>query len=218
MNRQYLDPAFGLGCPPEMAEIFGPAWRDWTAEELALAAQPIDWLGINYYTRGVMKHDPATWPVMAAYTRQAGKTYTSTDWEVYEQGLTDTLLWVSQRYGTIPLYVTENGSAFYDPPVASDGRLEDPLRVDYLKRHLRAVREAIRQGADVRGYMAWSLLDNLEWSLGFAKRFGIVHVNFATQERTLKDSGRLYAQIIESNGAVLGNGQAEADAPVRIVA
>ena len=218
MNRQYLDPAFGLGCPPEMAEIFGPAWRDWTAEELALAAQPIDWLGINYYTRGVMKHDPATWPVMAAYTRQPGKTYTSTDWEVYEQGLTDTLLWVSQRYGKIPLYVTENGSAFYDPPVAGDGRLEDPLRVDYLRRHLRAVREAIRQGADVRGYMAWSLLDNLEWSLGFAKRFGIVHVNFATQERTLKDSGRLYAQIIESNGAVLGNGQAEADSPVRIVA
>jgi beta-glucosidase len=186
-----------------MAEVFGPAWRDWTDEELALAAQPIDWLGVNYYTRGVMKHDPGTWPVMASYALQAGKTYTSTSWEVYEQGLTDTLLWVSQRYGDIPLYVTENGSAFYDPPVANDGRVEDPLRVDYLKRHLRAVHSAIQQGADVRGYMAWSLLDNLEWSLGFAKRFGIVHVNFETQERTPKDSARLYARVIASNGAVL---------------
>jgi beta-glucosidase len=193
----------------EMAEVFGAAWRDWTDDELALAAQPIDWLGINYYTRGVMKHDPANWPVMASYVRQPGKTYTDTSWEVFEQGLTDTLLWVSNRYGNPPLYITENGSAFYDPPTANDSRVQDPLRVDYLKRHLRAVHEAIQQGADIRGYMAWSLLDNLEWSLGFAKRFGIVHVNFETLERTPKDSARLYSEIIATNGAVLDNGQAD---------
>jgi beta-glucosidase len=203
MNRQYLDPAFGLGCPPELAEIFGPAWRDWTPEELALAAQPIDWLGINYYTRGVMKHDDHKPPVRAAYVRQPSATYTETAWEVYEQGLTDILLWVKQRYGDVPLYITENGSAFYDPPSPIDGRVEDPLRVDYLKRHLRAVHAAIAQGADVRGYMTWSLLDNLEWSLGYSKRFGIVHVDFATQTRTPKDSARYYSQVIASNGAVL---------------
>lgn len=202
MNRQYLDPAFGLGCPSEMAEIFGPAWGDWTEDELALAAQPIDWLGINYYTRGVMKHDPPSWPVRASYVRQSGSTYTETGWEVFEQGLTDTLLWVKDRYGNPPVYITENGSAFYDPPVANGG-VQDPLRTDYLKRHLRAVREAIRQGADVRGYMAWSLLDNLEWSLGFSKRFGIVHVNFETQERTPKDSAGLYSRIIATNGSAL---------------
>jgi beta-glucosidase len=203
MNRQYLDPAFGLGCPPEMAEIFGLAWRDWTPEELALAAQPIDWLGINYYTRGVMKHDDAMPPVRVAYVRQPHATYTETAWEVYEQGLTDILLWVKGRYGDVPLYITENGSAFYDPPAAIDGRVEDPLRVDYLKRHLRAIETAIGKGVDVRGYMTWSLLDNLEWSLGYSKRFGIVHVDFATQERTPKDSARLYSQVIASNGAVL---------------
>lgn len=203
MNRQYLDPAYGLGCPPEMAEIFGPAWRDWTAEELALAAQPIDWLGINYYTRGVMEHDDRKAPLLTNYVRQPHATYTETAWEVFEQGLTDVLLWVKQRYGDIPLYITENGSAFYDPPAAIDGRVEDPLRVDYLKRHLRAIHAAIAQGADVRGYMTWSLLDNLEWSLGYSKRFGIVHVDFATQERTPKDSARLYSRIIASNGAVL---------------
>ncbi len=203
MNRQYLDPAFGLGCPEEMVEIFGPAWRDWTPEELALAAQPIDWLGINYYTRGVMKHDDGRPPVRADYVRQPGATYTETGWEVFEQGLTKTLLWVKERYGDIPLYVTENGSAFADPSTASGGHVEDPLRVDYLKRHLRALHAAIAAGADIRGYMAWSLLDNLEWSLGFAKRFGIVHVDFATQERTPKDSAHLYSRVIATNGAAL---------------
>ena len=218
MNRQYLDPAFGLGCPAEMAEIFGPAWLDWTEEELALAAQPIDWLGVNYYTRGVMKADAAAWPVGAAYAVQPNRTYTATGWEVYEAGLTQTLLWVKERYGNPPVYITENGSAFFDPPTASGGRVRDPHRVDYLHRHLRAVHAAIKAGADIRGYMAWSLLDNLEWSLGFAKRFGIIHVNFETLERTVKDSGRLYAQIIESNGAVLGDGKAEAEPAMRITA
>ncbi|MEJ7777859.1 MAG: GH1 family beta-glucosidase [Sphingomicrobium sp.] len=205
MNQQYLDPAFGLGCPKEMAEIFGPAWRDWTDDELELAAQPIDWLGINYYTRGVMQHDPVNWPVMASYVRQPGKTYTQTDWEVFEPGLTEILLWAKQRYGDLPIYITENGSAHYDPPVANEGRVSDPLRVDYLKRHLRAVHSAIAQGVDVRGYMAWSLLDNLEWSLGFSKRFGIVHVDFQTQQRTPKDSATCYSRIIATNGAALGN-------------
>jgi beta-glucosidase len=205
MNQQYLDPAFGLGCPPAMAEIFGAGWRDWTQDEIALAAQPIDWLGVNYYTRGVMKQNSSSWPVMAAYERQRGKTYTETGWEVFEKGLTETLLWVKERYGDVPLYITENGSAFYDPPVATEEAVHDPLRVDYLKRHLRAVHEAIRQGADVRGYMAWSLLDNLEWSLGFSKRFGIVHVNFETQERTAKDSAIFYSRVIASNGGALSD-------------
>jgi beta-glucosidase len=203
MNRQYLDPAFGKGCPAEMKEIFGDAWQDWSAEDLALAAQKTDWLGINYYTRGVMKQDPAAWPVGAAYVRQPGKTYSETGWEVFEQGLTDTLLWVKERYGNPPVTITENGSAFFDPEQARDGRVRDPLRVDYLQRHLRAVHKAIAAGADIRGYMAWSLLDNLEWSLGFSKRFGIVHVDFATQERTPKDSALYYAKLVASNGAAL---------------
>jgi beta-glucosidase len=203
MNRQYLDPLFGLGCPEEMGEVFGDAWRDWTEEELALAAQPIDWLGVNYYTRGVMRADAAAWPVGAAYVRQPGVTYSETGWEVFEKGLEETLLWVKERYGNPPVYVTENGAAFFDPPTASDGRVRDPLRVDYLHRHLRAVHGAIQAGADVRGYMVWSLLDNLEWSLGFSKRFGIVHVDHESQARTPKNSARFYAQVVATNGAAL---------------
>ena len=202
-NRQYLDPLYGRGYPTELAEIFGPAWPEFPAEDFALIAEPCDWLGINWYSRGVVRHDAKCWPVFAGIVRQPGSTYTDVGWEVRPQALAETLGWVAGRYGGPPLYVTENGSAFYDPPVAEHGRVHDPLRVSYLRGHLAAVSDAIAAGADVRGYMAWSLMDNLEWSLGFAKRFGIVHVDFATQTRTPKDSAMLYSRIIASNGAVL---------------
>ena len=203
MNRQFLDPAMLGSCPVELAAIFGQAWVPWSAEELDLVRQPIDFLGINYYTRNVTRGDDQAWPLRAGPVKQKQATYTETGWEVYAQGLTDTLLLMKRRYGDIPLYITENGAAFFDPPVAEGGRVRDPLRTDYLRKHLIAVRAAIRQGVDVRGYMVWSLLDNLEWSLGFAKRFGIVHVDFESQQRTPKDSARFYARVIDSNGAIL---------------
>jgi len=202
MNRQYLDPVFRGEYPPELQEIFGDAWPDWPAEDFELIRQPIDFLGVNYYTRNVTRHDPREWPLKAKYVKQ-NATHTETGWEVFAQGLTDTLNWVKDHYGNPPVYVTENGSAFYDPPQLDGDSLDDPLRVDYLCKHLRAVHAAIAAGCDVRGYMAWSLLDNLEWSLGFSKRFGIVHVDFATQKRTVKASGRHYARVIATNGAVL---------------
>jgi beta-glucosidase len=204
MNRQYLDPVFFGRYPDEMAEIFGDAWPTWPDEDMALIRQPIDFVGVNYYTRSVARFDERGWPVRAASVRQKQATYTETGWEVFPQGFTDTLVWVKQRYGNPPIYVTENGAAFFDPPVAENGRIRDPLRVDYLRKHLIALHDAMRQGVDVRGYMVWSLLDNLEWSLGFSKRFGIIHVDFETQQRTLKDSARYYAKVIASGGAALG--------------
>lgn len=203
MNEQYLHPALLGHYPPELREIFGDAWPDWPAEDFALIRQPLDFLGINYYTRNVTRAD-GSWPLKAGAVKQPSATYTETGWEVFPQGLTDTLLWVRRTYGDIPLYVTENGAAFFDPPVAEGGRVRDPLRIDYLRRHLRAVHEAIRAGCDIRGYMVWSLLDNLEWSLGYSKRFGIVHVDYATQQRTVKDSGRWYANVVRSHGRALG--------------
>ena len=204
MNRQYLDPALLGSYPPEMQEIFGDAWPEWPQADFDLIKQPIDFLGVNYYTRNVTKHDPHAWPLHANPVRQKQHTYTETGWEVYAQGLTDILNWVRERYGNPPVYITENGSAFFDPPSAEDDRLDDPLRVDYLRKHLKAVHAAIQAGCDVRGYFAWSLLDNLEWSHGFSKRFGIVHVDFANQRRTPKASAHLYAKVIASNGRVLG--------------
>jgi beta-glucosidase len=119
---------------------------------------------------------------------------------VFPQGLTDVLLWVTERYSRPPIYITENGAAFYDAPVANDGTVDDPLRVAYLRQHLNAVLDAIAEGADVRGYMVWSLLDNYEWALGYSKRFGIVHVDYGTQQRTPKASARFYADVIRNHG------------------
>ena len=201
MNRQYLDPVMLGRYPDEMREIFGEAWSEWPAKDMELIREPIDFLGINYYTRNVVQNDDKAWPVRACAVRQKQATYTETGWEMFPQGLTDTLVWIKQRYGAIPQYVTENGAALFDPPVAEDGRIDDPLRVAYFREHLGAIAEAIRQGVDLRGYFAWSLLDNLEWSLGYSKRFGIVHVNFETQERTPKASARYYADVIARHGA-----------------
>ncbi len=205
MNRQYLDPVF-LGSYPEaeLKEVFGEAWPEFPAGDFDLIREPFDWLGINYYTRSVTCDDPAALPVRAGRVRQPRHAHTEMDWEVYPQALEDVLVWVRDRYGDVPLYVTENGAAFYDPPVAEGEVVEDPLRVAYFREHLRAAHRALRRGVDLRGYFAWSLLDNFEWSAGYSKRFGIVHVDLETQQRTPKRSARFYAEVIWSHGAVLG--------------
>jgi beta-glucosidase len=203
MNRQYLDPLVLGRYPQELGEIFGEAWPRWPADDVTLIRQPIDFLGINYYTRSVTRFDPHAPLLHASAVRQPRATYTETGWEVCAPALTDTLVWVKQRYGDLPLYVTENGAAFFDPPALEADHLADPLRVDYLRTHITAVHAAMARGVDVRGYFVWSLLDNFEWSHGYSKRFGIVHVDFATQTRTPKDSARFYAKVIASKGGVL---------------
>jgi beta-glucosidase len=203
MNRQYLDPVLLGRYPEELREIFGEAWPEHGAEDMKAIRQPIDFVGVNYYTRSVSASDSAALPVRAGGVRQPQHARTETGWEVYPPALTQLLLWVKERYGDLPLYITENGAAFYDPPQAIDGRIEDPLRIWYLREHLSAALDAVRRGVDLRGYFVWSLLDNYEWSLGYSKRFGIIHVNYETLERTLKESARFYSELIRSNGEAL---------------
>lgn len=200
MNRHYLDPVFLGRYPDELREVFGAAWPEFADEDLAAIREPIDYLGINYYTRKVVQHDDQGGPVCVAPVRVPGALYTETDWEVHPASLTRTLTWIHERYGNLPLYITENGAAFADPPTAPPGGVDDPLRVRYLREHLRAAHAAIQHGVDLRGYFVWSLLDNFEWASGTSKRFGIVHVDFATQKRSVKASGRLYRDIIATNG------------------
>ncbi len=202
MNRQFLDPIVLGSYPDRLPRMYGEAWPAFPAADLDAIRRPIDFLGINYYSRGVMRDDPAGLPPRAVRVRQTASLYTEMEWEVYPPGLGETLLWVKERYGDLPLFVTENGAAFADPPTA-EGGVRDPLRIAYLRDHLRSAHEAIRHGVDLRGYFVWSLLDNLEWNHGTSKRFGIVHVDFATQRRTPKDSARFYAEVIRSNGASL---------------
>ncbi|MFH1278048.1 MAG: GH1 family beta-glucosidase [Candidatus Eisenbacteria bacterium] len=204
MNRQYLAPLYREGPPKGLAGIYGDRWPGFTDDDLALIAEPVDFLGINYYTRAVVRHDERVLPDRAKPVRQEGAEYTETGWEVFPEGLTRTLLRIKEQCGEIPLYITENGAAFPDPASVRGDTLSDPLRVDYFRAHLRAVHEAIDAGVDVRGYFAWSLMDNLEWSQGFSKRFGLVHVDFETGKRTMKESARFYQEVIKTNGEALG--------------
>jgi len=203
MNRQFLDPVFLGRYPDEMRDIFGEAWPEWSGEDMRLIKQPIDFLGVNYYTRRVERDYPENLPLRTKHVPQPQHTETATNWEVFPEALTKILLWATERYAKPAIYITENGAAFYDPPHTIDGKIEDPLRVEYFRQHLRAAHKAMSKGANLRGYYAWSLLDNYEWAHGYSKRFGIVHVDYSTQQRTIKSSGHYYAEVIRTKGASL---------------
>jgi len=203
MNRQYLDPVFLGKYPAELLELYGDTMPEIPASDWPLIQTPFDFLGVNYYSRNVVRDAPEELPLHAARVRQTGNVHTEMDWEVFPAALTRVLVWIKDRYGNRPMYITENGAAFDDPAHTVDGRIDDPLRVSYFREHLRASHDAIAHGVDLRGYFAWSLLDNFEWSYGYGKRFGIVHVDFDTLERTPKASARFYAEVIRSHGAIL---------------
>lgn len=202
LNRQFLDAAVLGQTPVELPEMFGSAWSDWQPGELDRIRQPLDFFGVNYYLRLVVQEDAAGGPARASAVQRPNCPSTAMGWEIFPQGLTNTLQWVKNRYGDLPLYITENGAAF-DDAVLPNGSIEDTQRVQYLVEHLRAARQAIEAGVDLRGYFVWSLLDNFEWACGHAKRFGIVYVDFATQRRVPKASARFYAKVIRSRGAAL---------------
>lgn len=202
VNRWFLDPLFHGAYPPELASIFGAAWPESPAGDLERLRVPGDFIGVNYYSRGLVRANPAAQPLGAERVTPQEGPLTAMDWEVYPAGLTEILVWLSTRYGDPPLYITENGAAFEDPsPV--DGEVADPARVAYLRSHLDAARAAIARGVDLRGYFVWSLLDNFEWAQGYGKRFGLFQLDGVTQERTPKTSARLYREVIRTNGASL---------------
>ncbi len=203
MNRHYLDPVFRGEYPAELVDAFGDAWPAFPDSDWPLIQTPFDFLGVNYYSRNVVRNAPGDLPLRAARVRQEGNLHTEMDWEVFPAALTRILVWIRDRYGNRPLYITENGSAFDDPPHAEAATVDDPFRVGYLRDHLRAAHDAIAQGVDLRGYYAWSLLDNFEWAFGYAKRFGIVHVDFDTLVRTPKESSRFYSEVIRTHGVAL---------------
>ena len=204
MNRQFLDPIFRGEHPAEIREMFGAAWPQFSDEDIALARSPIDFLGVNYYTRGLTRHDPAVKPHRARNISEAARRTTEMGWEVCPEGLIDILEWVKARYGDPPIFITENGAAFPDP-LPCQGIVDDPLRVAYLRDHLRAAHTALARGVDLRGYFAWSLLDNFEWAEGYSKRFGLVSVDHETQARIPKASARFYTEVIDTHGACVSD-------------
>jgi beta-glucosidase len=202
-NQYFLDPIFKGEYPEEMSYIFGEAWPHFPEGDLPRIRQNIDFVGINYYKLGVVAGDPQAVPTSAREVVQPHFARTEMGWPVYPQGLKDMLVWFRQRYGEVPLYITETGAAFHDPEKASGSLVEDPLRCEYYRDHLRAALEVLDQGINLKGFFARSLLDGFEWNYGYTRRFGLIHVDFATQQRTLKASARFYAEVIRSRGACL---------------
>jgi beta-mannosidase len=216
-NRAFLGPELDGAYPADLLTDTASV-TDWSFVrdgDLEAIHQPLDVLGVNYYTTSVARkwdgvsernrddgHKVAAQPPWPGpddvdFVLEPGHR-TQMGWLVDPAGLTELLVRTAKDYPGIPLMVTENGAAYPDV-VSPDGRVHDVERTEYVRRHLAAVRDAIDAGADVRGYLLWSLLDNFEWAWGYERRFGIVHVDYATQRRTVKDSGRFYASVIRAN-------------------
>ena len=191
--RWYMDSLFMGTYPADVLELLGDDAPRVEAGDMQHIATPMDFLGVNYYTRHIVSATES-WDA-----RDSGYNVTEMGWEVYPEGMTDLLLRLHHDYPVPPMYVKENGAAFKDE---MDGvRIRDVQRTDYIARHIEAVGEAIRKGVRMNGYMVWSLLDNFEWASGYEKRFGIVHVDYTTQRRTLKDSALWYRAFLQRQKA-----------------
>jgi beta-glucosidase len=200
-NRWFLEPLLGRGYPAE--------FQQWVEDrlgrfdfvrpgDLETIAEHIDFLGINYYTRNVVGANPAD-PLLGLYTLEApADNRTEMGWEIHPQSLYRLLKWVHGYTGDLPLYITENGAAFQDEVV--DRKVPDPGRIDYVANHLQAARRFVEEGGPLKGYFLWSFMDNFEWAFGYSKRFGIVYVDYETQTRIVKDSGKWYSQQIAAQG------------------
>ncbi|MBW8836489.1 MAG: family 1 glycosylhydrolase, partial [Burkholderia sp.] len=192
-----LDPLFLGRYPAPLRELWPDAVASVRDGDMAAIGAPLDFLGINYYFRQVIASDGAHGFVVKPLP---GVERTQMGWEVFPDGLRDLLLAFRQRYPTLPpIYITENGMASAD--AVEGGRVQDAQRARYFNSHLAAVDQAMRQGVDVKGYFAWSLMDNFEWSYGYEKRFGLVHVDYATQVRTPKDSALAFRQFLQGRRA-----------------
>jgi len=191
-NRWILDPVLRGAYPEDVVDRFaavGPLLED---GDLRTIAAPLDFLGINYYTRNVVRADPAGGEPVTVPAK--GPEVTEMGWEVYPDGLYELLTRLHEEYDLPPVYVTENGAAF--PDRREGDVVDDPRRSSYVERHLGAIARALADGVDVRGYFLWSLFDNFEWALGYSRRFGIVYVDFETLERVPKSSYRWYRDHI----------------------
>ena len=200
-NQWYLKPIIE-GKYPNIIDKLAPDVKPDIAEgDMAIICQPIDYLGINYYTRTVYQSDGNGWFEIVP---PATTELTAMGWEITPDAFTELLVDLHQRYDLPPIYITENGAAMDDELI--DGEVLDNGRTAYFHTHLNAVNEAIEKGVDIRGYFAWSLMDNFEWALGYSKRFGIVYVDYETQKRTPKQSALAYSKLVKSriNGYISG--------------
>lgn len=192
-NRWYLQPIIEGTYPDVCDQLPVEQQPDILEGDMDIISQPIDFLGINFYTRTVYKSTENGW---FDVQEPEDVPLTAMGWEITPDAFTELLIDLQQRYSLPPIYITENGAAMDDEMV--EGEVADSDRVDYFNSHLNAVHNAVKAGVDIKGYFAWSLMDNFEWALGYTKRFGIVYVDYSTQKRTLKQSGIAYQKLVNS--------------------
>ena len=193
MNQWYIKPIMDGAYPDLLESLPADVRPDIHDGDLDIISQPLDFLGVNYYTRLIYKANEQD--IFEEVPNDAA-LHTDMGWEIYRRGLTELLTSLNSLYQLPPIYITENGAAEADTLV--DGEVRDVNRIDYYQDHLKAVGLAIEQGVDIQGYFAWSLMDNFEWAEGYLKRFGIVYVDYETQERTIKSSGLAYRDLISN--------------------
>jgi len=197
-NRWFLEPIFKGRYPKRLLNKYQNnfALPEIASGDMELINQEIDFLGINYYTRHVIRAEEISDDLFNyRQEKMIGNPHTEMGWEVYPDGLYDVLVQIKEEYTAKPLYITENGRAS-DDKLDEYNRINDKDRIDYYASHLKAIERAVKSGVPVAGYYAWSLMDNFEWAWGYSRRFGLIYVDFATQERFFKDSARWYKEVI----------------------
>ena len=192
-NRWFLDPVFGRTYPADVIDALG-ASPEIHSGDMKLIAQDLDFLGVNFYFRQTVAADQNSKPLPIRSVNRENVKKTAMNWEVHPQAFEEILLRISKEYSPKAIYITENGSAWNDEVI--NGEIIDDERIDYLVRHLDAMRSARNQGAPILGYFAWSFLDNFEWAYGYEKRFGLIYVDYKTQTRTPKKSALFYRQLL----------------------
>jgi beta-glucosidase len=204
-NRWFLDPVFRGSYPEGLFTGMGVEEPPIQEGDLAIISTPIDFLGVNYYSRNLIRGNTETETTndegYETISPIPGSSYTEMGWEIFPEGLTNILTRIHREYTPKAMVVTESGAAFPDQLDASS-TVHDQQRIEYLRAHIEHVAEAIRQGAPMKGYTVWSLMDNYEWAEGYRKRFGLVYVDYPTQRRIIKDSGHWYANFIEQQRKV----------------
>jgi beta-glucosidase len=198
-QRWFLDPLFGRGYPSSAYEAYARGGQ-LKGIEAHPPFQPLDFLGVNYYTRETVAAGLEL-PHRTRFVLRPGVARTTMDWEVHPAGLTRVLVGLHRQYAPPAMFVTENGAAFAEQ-ADTDGRVDDEPRRRFLESHIRAAADAIDAGVPLQGFFVWSLIDNFEWDKGFGQRFGIVHVDYATQRRRVKASGRWYQGLLTSHARI----------------
>jgi beta-glucosidase len=200
LNEWFLRPVMTGQYPEKLVQWFEKLGGKPKIEpgDMELIGSKIDFLGINYYTGGIGRYNPEEGDIFGFQEVPMGWEKTDIGWNIYPQGLYNVLTYIKREFGDIPIYITENGACYNDEPGA-DGRVRDQRRIEYLKKHVLQVARAIESGVNVKGYYTWSLMDNFEWAYGYSMRFGILYVDYETQQRIKKDSFRWYRKLARNN-------------------